>query len=112
MPKRIYQIAKELNISSDELVSFLQKQGFDVKGYMSPVDDKMLEIINKHYKHEREQAERQKRKREKEAREVKPAKVEPRTVVEEIETKLPAEQKEVEPTQVVKIEAEEPKPNI
>ncbi|CUS81682.1 translation initiation factor IF-2 [Candidatus Kryptonium thompsonii] len=112
MPKRIYQIAKELNISSDELVSFLQKQGFDVKGYMSPVDDKMLEIINKHYKHEREQAERQKRKREKEAREVKPAKVEPRTVVEEIETKLPAEQKEVEPTQVVKIEAEEPKPEF
>jgi translation initiation factor IF-2 len=66
MPKRIYQIAKELNISSDELVSFLQKQGFsEVKNLMALVDDKMLEVINKHYKHEKELAERQRKKREK-----------------------------------------------
>jgi translation initiation factor IF-2 len=65
MPKRIYQIAKELNISSDELVSFLQKQGFsEVKNLMTLVDDKMLEVINKHYKHEKELAERQRKKRE------------------------------------------------
>jgi translation initiation factor IF-2 len=65
MPKRIYQIAKELNISSDELVSFLQKQGFsEVKNLMALVDDKMLEVINKHYKHEKELAERQRKKRE------------------------------------------------
>ncbi len=66
MPKRIYQIAKELNISSDELVSFLQKQGFsEVKNLMALVDDKMLDVINKHYKHEKELAERQRKKREK-----------------------------------------------
>lgn len=113
MPKRIYQIAKELNISSDELVGFLQKQGFDVKGHMSPVDDKMLEIINKHYKHEREIAERQKKRREKETKEVKTTIVEPRpvTVAEEVETK-PVEQKEVEPAQVAKIESVETKPEF
>ncbi len=65
MPKRIYQIAKELNVSSEELVSFLQKQGFvEVRNHMALVDDKMLEVINKHYKHEKELAERQRRKKE------------------------------------------------
>ena len=80
MPKRIYQIAKELNISSDELVSFLQKQGFsEVKNHMALVDDKMLEVIDKHYKHERELAERQRRKREtfEKATKVEEPKVEP-----------------------------------
>ncbi len=65
MARRVYQIAKELNVSSDELVNFLQKHGFDsVKSYMSLVDDKMLEIIDKHYKHEKEIAERQRKKKE------------------------------------------------
>jgi translation initiation factor IF-2 len=46
-------------------VSFLQKQGFsEVKNLMALVDDKMLEVINKHYKHEKELAERQRKKRE------------------------------------------------
>ncbi len=83
MPRRVYQIAKELNISSDELVSFLQKQGFDVKNHMSPVDDKMLEIINRHYKHERELAERQKRKKEREMKVTEAVAVETKPVVEE-----------------------------
>lgn len=83
MPKRVYQIAKELNISSDELVGFLQKQGFDVKNHMSQVDDKMLEIINRHYKHERELAERQKRKKEREMKVTEAITVETKPVVEE-----------------------------
>ncbi len=112
MPRRIYQIAKELNISSNELIGFLQKQGFVVTGYMSLVDDKMLEVINKHYKHEREQAERQKKKRERIEKEPKPTAVESRPVVEGTEVKSPIEQRESEPAQVIETEAEETKPEL
>ncbi len=83
MAKRVYQIAKELNISSDELVNFLQKQGFDsVKNYMSLVDDKMLEIIDRHYKHEKEIAERQRKKKEMISKTIKPVPAEKQVVAE------------------------------
>lgn len=105
MAKRVYNIAKELNISSDELVSFLQKQGFDVKNYMSPVDDKMLEVINRHYKHERELAERQRKKKELVMKEVEQTPSEtPQQVAEpEVSTEI-VEQKQEEITQEVTVE--------
>jgi translation initiation factor IF-2 len=105
MAKRVYNIAKELNISSDELVSFLQKQGFDVKSHMSPVDDKMLEVINRHYKHERELAERQRKKKELVMKEVEQIPSEtPQQVAEpEVSTEI-VEQKQEEITQEVTVE--------
>ena len=37
--KRIYELAKELNVSSKQIVDRANKQGFDVKNHMSTVDD-------------------------------------------------------------------------
>lgn len=109
MPKRIYQIAKELNISADDIVNFLQKQGFsEVKNYLSPVDEKMLELINRHYKHEREVAERQKKKRAKEERQ--PKEIETKPVVEEaktVEVTEVAEDKSVQPVTEIEPTKEE-----
>ncbi len=48
-PKRIYQIAKQINISHQEIVSFLKDKGLDVTNHMSPVDDDMYEIIMKNF---------------------------------------------------------------
>jgi len=48
-PKRIYQIAKQINISHQEIVSFLQEQGQDVTNHMSPVDEETCTLILKQF---------------------------------------------------------------
>lgn len=40
MTKRIYELAKELNVSSKDLVSAATDAGYDVKDHMSTIDDK------------------------------------------------------------------------
>ena len=42
---RIFQIAKELNISHMDILSFLNKKGVDVKSHMSPVNDEVKNLI-------------------------------------------------------------------
>jgi len=42
---RIFQIAKELNISHTDILSFLNNKGVDVKSHMSPVDDDVRNLI-------------------------------------------------------------------
>jgi len=42
---RIFQIAKELNISHTDILSFLDTKGVDVKSHMSPVDDDVRNLI-------------------------------------------------------------------
>ncbi|MBR9976742.1 MAG: translation initiation factor IF-2 [Bacteroidetes bacterium] len=60
---RLYKVAKEYNISHDNLTEFLKKKGFEVKNHMSVLDESMLELIEKHYKKEKTDAERHARKR-------------------------------------------------
>ena len=48
---RIFQIAKELNISHTDILSFLNKKGVDVKSHMSPVDEEVKTLnCKKHSK--------------------------------------------------------------
>ena len=42
---RIFQIAKELNISHTDILSFLDTKGVDIKSHMSPVDDDLRNLI-------------------------------------------------------------------
>ena len=42
---RIFQIAKELNISHTDILSFLNKKGVDVKSHMSPVDEEVKNLL-------------------------------------------------------------------
>jgi translation initiation factor IF-2 len=60
--KKIYQLAKELNVSHDTLLEYLRKKGLEVKSHMSAVDDEMDRIIQVHFKKERETAEKHQRK--------------------------------------------------
>ncbi len=39
MTKRIFELAKEMNVSSKELVEAAKKAGMDVKSHMSTIDD-------------------------------------------------------------------------
>ncbi len=44
-PLRIFQIAKELNISHTEILSFLKNKSIDVASHMSPVDENTHQLI-------------------------------------------------------------------
>lgn len=44
-PIRIFQIAKELNISHTEILSFLKNKGVDVTSHMSPIDETAHQLI-------------------------------------------------------------------
>ncbi len=60
--KKIYQIAKEINISHETLIEYLSKRGHSVKSHMSVVDDAMMHDINAHFKKDKEVAEKHHRK--------------------------------------------------
>ncbi|MFH7282000.1 translation initiation factor IF-2 [Weissella confusa] len=45
MTKRIYELAKELNVSSKDLVSVAEKAGMDVKNHMSTIDDNAVKTL-------------------------------------------------------------------
>ena len=47
MPKRVHELAKELNISSKELMNIMEKQGMENKKTMSSVSTEETEIIKK-----------------------------------------------------------------
>jgi len=60
--KKIYQLAKEINISHDTLIDYLQKKGHPVKSHMSTVDEDVVQDIMIHFKKEKETAEKHQRK--------------------------------------------------
>ena len=43
--KRIYQIAKELNISHVEIIKFLQSKDIEIANQMAPVDNNVYDSI-------------------------------------------------------------------
>lgn len=53
--KRVYQVAKDYNISSDALLSMLKELGFSVKSHMSVVEEKMLRAIEDKFRKEKEE---------------------------------------------------------
>ncbi len=59
---KIYNLAKDLNLSSDTILEFLKKKGFDAKSHMSSVTDEMHSAIMAHFKKEKDVAERHQKK--------------------------------------------------
>ena len=56
--KRIYQIAKELNISHSEIIKFLETKDIKVSNHMMPVDNSVYAIILMEFSKEKKQVER------------------------------------------------------
>ena len=46
---KIYEYAKKIDKQAKELVSILANNGVEVKSHMSIIDDKGIEIVNKHF---------------------------------------------------------------
>ncbi|MFH0990230.1 MAG: translation initiation factor IF-2 [bacterium] len=59
---KIYKLATELNLSSETILEFLHKKGFNVKSHMSPATDEMMSAIMSHFKKDKDVAERHQRK--------------------------------------------------
>jgi len=53
--KRVYQVAKDYNISSDALLSMLKDLGFSIKSHMSVVEEMALKAIEDKFKKEKEE---------------------------------------------------------
>ncbi len=60
--KKIYQIAKEINISHETLIEYLKKKGHTIKSHMSVVTEPMMQDILSHFKKDKEVAEKHQRK--------------------------------------------------
>ncbi len=60
--KKLYQFAKEINISHETIIDYLTKKGFQGKTVNSIVTDEMSTIILSHFKKEKETAEKHHRK--------------------------------------------------
>ena len=52
--KRIYEIAKDFDVSSDALVGILRSLKFDVKNHMSFATDDMISALEKKFQEEKE----------------------------------------------------------
>jgi translation initiation factor IF-2 len=59
---KIYNLAKELNLSSETILDFLTKKGYKIKGHMSIVESDMMKDIMSHFKKDKDVAERHLRK--------------------------------------------------
>ncbi|MCA9734105.1 MAG: translation initiation factor IF-2 [Deferribacteres bacterium] len=47
--RRIFQVAKECNVSNEALLEFLTKHNYSVKNHMNPVTEEMYDIISKKF---------------------------------------------------------------
>jgi translation initiation factor IF-2 len=59
---KIFNLAKELNLSSETIIDFLRKKDFDIKSHMSIVTEEMMPAIMGHFKKDKEVADRHQRK--------------------------------------------------
>ena len=62
--KRIYQIAKELNISHTEIVRFLKLKNVEVSSHMAPVNQDIYDMILMEFSKEKADIERIRKERE------------------------------------------------
>ena len=86
--KRIYQVAKEVNVSSEALISMLKDLKFTVKSHMSVVDEKMFAAIKEQFVKQQDKALKdiQKKKKISEA-------IDKKTIAEEKKAEQPKQKK-------------------
>ncbi len=91
--KKIYQVAKEINISHGTLIEYLSKRGHTIKSHMTVVDEAMMHDILSHFKKDKEVAEKH-QKRIQTIRESR-KKVEEKQAQVELDTAVPRITKKV-----------------
>ncbi|GAB6281851.1 MAG: hypothetical protein STSR0008_05940 [Ignavibacterium sp.] len=107
---RIFNLAAEYNIASENLIEFLKRKGFDVKTHMSVVTDDMVNEIHDHFKKDLEKAEKHHKKVEEFQKKISKSKEEEIEKVEKIPIKKSTEK--IKPKETLPKELEEKKEEI
>ncbi|MFZ0390325.1 MAG: translation initiation factor IF-2 [Calditrichia bacterium] len=71
--RKLFKVAKELNLSHHSIEEFLQKKGYEVSGLNTPVDDEMYDDILKRFSQEKVKAEKIARRRSDRKKDEQPA---------------------------------------
>ena len=102
---RVFQIAKELNISHTDILSFLDSKGVNIKSHMSPVDDDVRNLIMAEFAKDKKLVDRF--RKEKVRKEIHDTRLKEK---QESQKKLQLlslqEQRKIEKTEKIKIEKE------
>jgi len=69
--KRLYEVARDHNLSSDALMAMVQRLGFDVRSHMSVASDDILEAIEQEFRQQKAELREEIEKRERKTRERK-----------------------------------------
>ena len=56
--RRIFHIAKELNISHTEILSFLEGKGIEVASHMAPIEEDVYKLVLSEFHKDKESVER------------------------------------------------------
>ena len=89
--KRVYQLARDYEISSEAMLNTIRELGFEIKSHMSAVDDAVASAIEEKFRREKEAVKKeyaQKKKKLKEREEKEEQKVESKPTVKSREAKL------------------------
>ncbi len=116
--KKIYQVAKEINISHETLIEYLTKRGHAIKSHMTVVDDAMMHDILSHFKKDKEVADKHHRKIQtiKESRkriDIKPSQTEEEVQPQKSPKKTrPSEHSQEVPSEIVERELPQKPPAV
>lgn len=69
--RKLFKVAKELNLSHQSIIEFLGKKGYEVRGLNTPITDDMYEDIIRRFSQEKVKAEKLARRKEERAKEEK-----------------------------------------
>lgn len=106
---KLFKVAKELNLSHQTIIEFLEKKGFEVSGLNTPITEEMHEEILKRFAQEKVKAEKIAKRRKVQVKEEAPAEEDKSKIVAETEI-ITEEVKEpvVSEVEVAAVEKETP----
>ena len=109
--RRIFQIAKELNISHTEILSFLKVKGITVGSHMAPIDEETYTIVMDEFHKDKESIDRY--RKEQIRREIHDARIlEQQKANKKLQLLSLEEQRKLESDENVKAKAEEERKSI
>ena len=76
--KRLYELAKDYNVSSKAMVDIVRELGFDVKSHSSTATDEMLQAVQNKFTSKKEEVKKEIEERKKKAEARQLAEVEAR----------------------------------
>ncbi len=109
--RRIFQIAKELNISHTEILSFLKMKGITVGSHMAPIDEETYTIVMDEFHKDKESIDRY--RKEQIRREIHDTRIlEQQNANKKLQLLSLEEQRKIESDEKIQAKAEEERKSI